>query len=68
MRYPLILEHLTSNDLPAEWVKRLPAEHIFSVLIVTEKPAPQHLNAEQARAGTPLFGILREKLSSCRVD
>jgi len=33
--YPLILEHLTSHDLPAEWALLIPSDLMFSVVIVT---------------------------------
>ncbi len=57
----LILEHLTHHDLPIEWAKRLPTEHTFSVLIVTEKRVSQDcLNAKSTTTHTPLFGIWRD--------
>lgn len=51
MRSPLILKHLTSHELPAEWAMQLPSNLRFSVVIVTEKT--------QA-TDTPLFGIWRD--------
>ncbi|TGO03528.1 hypothetical protein PN36_05250 [Candidatus Thiomargarita nelsonii] len=52
---PLVLKHLTSNDLPAKWAKQLPTGQ---VVIVTEKLVPKQSNIEQSH--TPLFGIWRD--------
>lgn len=58
--YPLVFKHLTCHDLPKEWAKQLPAEQVFSVMIVTEKPVPQQSIEELAEIKTPLFGIWRD--------
>ena len=54
---PLVLKHLTSNDLPAKWAKQLPTGQVFSVVIVAEKMVSKQL-ADQSHA--PLFGIWRD--------
>jgi len=56
--YSLILEHLTSHDLPAKWAKQLPSDLMFSVVIVTEKTVAKQLKAKPT--DTPLFGIWRD--------
>ena len=56
--YPLILEHLTSHDLPAEWALLLPSDLMFSVVIVTEKTVPKQLKVKPT--DRPLFGIWRD--------
>jgi hypothetical protein len=58
MMSPLILKHLTSHDLPAEWAKRLPSDLRFSVVIVTEKTVPKQSKTKPT--DTPLFGIWRD--------
>ena len=58
---PLVLKHLTSNDLPAEWAKQLPTGQVFSVVIVTEKSLHEPSNIEPTeKSHTPLFGIWRD--------
>ncbi len=58
---PLVLKHLTRNDLPAKWAKQLPTGQVFSVVIVTEKLVPKQSNIEQTKKShTPLFGIWRD--------
>jgi hypothetical protein len=59
MRSPLILKHLTSHELPAEWAMQLPSNLRFSVVIVTEKTVSKQLEKTQA-TDTPLFGIWRD--------
>ncbi len=59
MRSPLILKHLTSNELPTEWAMQLPSNLRFSVVIVTEKTVSKPLQKTQA-TDTPLFGIWRD--------
>jgi len=46
----LILKHLTSQQLPAEWVKQLPAGQTFTVSI----------SPESAKDQSQVFGAVRE--------
>ncbi len=57
--FPLVLKHLTSNDLPAKWAKQLPTGQVFSVIIVREKLVPGQSNIAD-KSHTPLFGIWRD--------
>ena len=64
----LILEHLTSNDLPPEWAKQLPAGQTFSVMIVPERFTPPAKTPTLDSTHTPLFGIWRDHEASQDVD
>ena len=57
--FPLVLKHLTSNDLPAKWAKQLPTGQVFSVIIVREKLVHEESNIVE-KSHTPLFGIWRD--------
>jgi hypothetical protein len=64
----LILEHLTSNELPTEWAKQLPAGHTFSVMIVPERVTPLSNTPALDSTKTPLFGIWRDYEACQDVD
>jgi len=57
--FPLVLKHLTSNDLPAKWAKQLPTGQFFSVVIMAEKTIQPNIE-ESDKNHTPLFGIWRD--------